>query len=479
LGFLFALMAAWAGAQSLNLSELAGLPAPWLGWAGWGLLLAAMGKSAQGLLAGWLPDAMEGPTPVSALLHAATMVAAGVYLLARAYFLLPPSAQWLALAVGGATVVWAGLAATQQSDLKKVLAYSTVSQLGYMFLALGAGAPALALFHLFTHAFFKAVLFLSAGSVIHYVGEELRLQQSPRSPQQMANLGGLARRLPWVFVCYTLAALALAGLPFLAGFLSKELILNQLLALARGQAGGWAQGLAGFGLLAGVTGAALTAFYLAKQWWLVFVSPARWLPPPQAVAGEGHVSAWERWPLLGLSLFVPFFAFSAHPWHPEAAWLLPPLLGDGVLPPASGWLAWLTLAFTALGLGLAGWRYGGRANRSLGPGPHFGWAWLNRFTDQWLPGAGLFGSRQLARWDQRVVDGLVNYVGVAVVVAGHCSAWWDRHVVDGLVRLVARLTAQAGQLARQPQASGQVQQYYGWAVGALVAMVLGLAWWLG
>ncbi len=181
------------------------------------LLLGAAGKSAQLPLYVWLPDAMEGPTPVSALIHAATMVTAGVYMIARTHFLFDRSPFALAIVaiVGAATALFAATMGLAQNDIKRVLAYSTISQLGYMFLACGVAAYSAAIFHLFTHAFFKALLFLAAGSVIHALGGE----------QDMRKMGGLRKKLPVTFWTMTAAVFAIAGFPPFAGFFSKDAIL--------------------------------------------------------------------------------------------------------------------------------------------------------------------------------------------------------------------------------------------------------------
>jgi len=220
------------------------------------LFLGATGKSAQIPLHVWLPDAMEGPTPVSALIHAATMVTAGVYLVARAHvlYLMAPLALGVVAAIGLATLVMAATVALTQNDIKRVLAYSTISQLGYMFLACGLGAFSAAIFHLMTHAFFKALLFLGAGSVIHALGGE----------QDLRRMGGLARRLPITHLTFVTGALALAGVFPLAGFFSKDAILVAAW-VGRGPII-WGVGLAG---------AFLTAFYMFRLVVLAFYGASR------------------------------------------------------------------------------------------------------------------------------------------------------------------------------------------------------------
>ena len=220
------------------------------------LFAGATGKSAQIPLFVWLPDAMAGPTPVSALIHAATMVTAGVYMTARLHFLfaLAPATLSLIAWIGAATAFFAATIALTQNDIKKVLAYSTVSQLGYMFLALGVGAFSAAIFHVFTHAFFKACLFLGSGSVIHALGGE----------QDMRRMGGLKSHMPTTYWTYVVATLAIAGIPFTAGFFSKDLILWQ--AFSHGAFALWGVGL--------VT-AGMTAFYMFRQLFMVFHGNSR------------------------------------------------------------------------------------------------------------------------------------------------------------------------------------------------------------
>ncbi len=227
------------------------------------LLGGAVGKSAQLPLQSWLPDAMAGPTPVSALIHAATMVTAGVYLIARTHelFLLAPQIQLLVAVVGTLTLLLAGFSALTQTDIKRILAYSTISQIGYMFLALGVGAWSAGIFHLVTHAFFKALLFLSAGSVI------LALHHK----QDIGEMGGLWKRIPFIFAAFLIGSACLAALPFSSGFFSKEPILAQA----------WSQSPLLW--LGGLTGAFLTAVYSFRLIFIVFFGPVRTEPVPFGV----------------------------------------------------------------------------------------------------------------------------------------------------------------------------------------------------
>src|SRR5436190_1041977 len=223
------------------------------------MFIGACGKSAQIPLYVWLPDAMEGPTPVSALIHAATMVTAGVYMVARsnALFVLAPNAMKTVAIIGALTAIFAASIGLVQNDIKRVLAYSTVSQLGYMFLALGVGAFAAGVFHVFTHAFFKALLFLGSGSVIHAMSGE----------QDMRNMGALAKRIPVTYWTMLVATLAIAGVPPLTGFFSKDEILWQA----------WTSDHSAYKLLwvMGWVTAAMTAFYMFRLITLTFFGPPR------------------------------------------------------------------------------------------------------------------------------------------------------------------------------------------------------------
>jgi len=236
--------------------------------------LGATGKSAQIPLYTWLPDAMEGPTPVSALIHAATMVTAGVYMIARMNFLFirAPETMLVVALVGGATALFAATIGTAQNDIKRVLAYSTVSQLGYMFLAMGVGAFSAGIFHLMTHAFFKACLFLGSGAVIHSMHHALHHAHSEDDPQDMRNMGGLKEKMPKTYWTFLVATIAIAGIPPFAGFFSKDEILWQ--AFTNPLHGSLNRLLWGFGALA----ALLTAFYMFRLVFMTFHGQCRITP---------------------------------------------------------------------------------------------------------------------------------------------------------------------------------------------------------
>ncbi len=297
------------------------------------IFCGAVGKSAQFPLHVWLPDAMEGPTPVSALIHAATMVAAGVYMLVRVFFLIEPSltAQAVIAWTGIITAVLAALMATQQDDIKRILAYSTLSQLGYMVMAVGVAAPAAAMFHLFTHAFFKALLFLGAGAVIYALHHE----------QNIWNMGGLRARMPKTFFTFTVGTLALTGCPFLSGFFSKDAIL--LAAYDRSPLIFWL----------GLITAFLTAFYMTRLVVVAFLGKAR---THQAEHGDDGPAAMIL-PLIVLAVLSVIAGWGS---------IAEPIFGHERFhhihsAPEVGWVVWLaTLAFFA-GTAAAWVLYRGRA----------------------------------------------------------------------------------------------------------------------
>ncbi len=275
------------------------------------LFVGAAGKSAQIPLYVWLPDAMAGPTPVSALIHAATMVTAGVYMIARVSFLyeMAPAALHVVAAIGASTALLAASIGLVQNDLKKVLAYSTVSQLGYMFLAMGVGAYAAGIFHLMTHAFFKGLLFLGAGSVIHGMSGE----------QDIRKMGGLREKMPTTFATFAIACAAIAGVPLLSGFFSKDAILLHAFTSEKGHPVLWAMGVAG---------ATMTAFYMFRLLFLTFFGACR---ADHHTAEHVHESPpTMTLPLVVLAVLSVVAGWVGLPAHwlwgdPFAEWLAPAL----------------------------------------------------------------------------------------------------------------------------------------------------------
>jgi NADH-quinone oxidoreductase subunit L len=410
------------------------------------LFIGATGKSAQIPLFVWLPDAMAGPTPVSALIHAATMVTAGVYMTSRLHFLFALAPQTLALiaVIGAATAVFAASIALTQNDIKKVLAYSTVSQLGYMFLAVGMGAFSAAIFHVFTHAFFKACLFLGSGSVIHALGGE----------QDMRKMGGLKAQLPTTYRTYLVATLAIAGVPFTAGFFSKDLILWQ--TFSHGATVLWAVGL--------IT-AGLTAFYMFRQLFMVFHGEFRGDAHTKAHLHESPSSMTVPLIVLAVgSIFTGWLGAPEYLWGSAWDHWLQPVFGGGDAHHGSVvaevMVTLLTLAVVAVGIFLAYHRYGRagvKIDASAGAGGLLHDVSLNKFYIDEIYDAVIVRpftacSNFLARFfDPGVIDGAVN--GVAATARGLSSIWRGlqtgnvQHYVAGfLIGAVALLAYYLGQL---------------------------------
>jgi NADH-quinone oxidoreductase subunit L len=413
----------------------------------------AMGKSAQFPLHVWLPDAMEGPTPVSALIHAATMVNAGVYLVARAnpLFAAAPSAMVVVAAIGIFTAILAASIAMTQTDIKRVLAYSTLSQLGYMFAALGVGAFTAAIFHLMTHGFFKGLLFLGSGSVIHAVHEE----------QDMRNMGGLARKIPITYATMLVGSVAIAGIPPLAGFFSKDEILGE--AFKFGFTWVWAIGL---------FVALLTAFYMFRLMGLTFWGAFR---GPKEVWDRIHESPPVMTvPLillaipsvvLGMALGLPFgdgvLIHWLEPVFHEAEVMLARPHEAFALFGIDGGLILASVTVAVIGLVLA-WRYFGveigRLERQARPE-------LVRETSA-RPGLSFLYRASLNKWWFDELNHLLF-----IVIGGRVAqaVWWfDREVVDGTVNAIGGSTVSAGRGLRRVQ-TGRVQNYaLGIALGLIV-----------
>jgi NADH-quinone oxidoreductase subunit L len=306
-----------------------------------GLLGGAVAKSAQVPLQTWLPDAMEGPTPVSALIHAATMVTAGVYLIVRAHpiFELAPSISDLAAGLGAITLLVAGLVALVQTDIKRVIAYSTMSQIGYMFLGAGLGAYGNGMFHLMTHAFFKALLFMAAGLVIHHLANE----------QDIRRMGGLRRTMPRTYLAFLVGSLALVGIPPLSGFFSKDSILASALA-----SGGYGQLL----FAAGLAGTLLTGIYTFRLLFVVFLgdpSPLVREHDHGPAHGEGPRTMTVPVAVLAVLAVVGGWVQIAGVWHPFGEWLDPIAVGREHLALVEPTVTqdYVTSAL-AVGLGLVG-----------------------------------------------------------------------------------------------------------------------------
>jgi NADH-quinone oxidoreductase subunit L len=438
------------------------------------LFVGATGKSAQIPLYVWLPDAMAGPTPVSALIHAATMVTAGVYMIGRLNFIFAMAPFTLAViaAIGAATALMAATIALAQNDIKRVLAYSTVSQLGYMFLAMGVGAYAAGIFHLMTHAFFKACLFLGSGSVIHAMGGE----------QDMRKMGGLRAKLPATSTTFIVATLAIAGIPPLAGFFSKDEILWQAFSSPFGSHTLWGVGL----LVAG-----LTAFYMFRQVFMVFFGECRADHETQHHLHESpSVMTIPLWILMGGSV-VAGLLWVPHLFLPFEHWL-EPVMGHHVVAEAheAGVGMELTLMLVSVvvalcGIGLAYLMYMRRALRpelfsnALGGLPYR--LVLNKYYVDELYGlvfvrGGLLLCRLAAWFDANVIDGLVNLSATMVRGIARIGGLIDLYVVDGAVNLVATITQFVGRRVRNLQ-TGAISAYlYVVILGVLGGVLLFWSW---
>jgi NADH-quinone oxidoreductase subunit L len=463
MGFALGIMAIWTQLGTLNMQavfeKFGGVPHEWQIAIAALLLCGAVGKSAQFPLHVWLPDAMEGPTPVSALIHAATMVNAGVYLIARAnpIFGAAPEVMVVVAALGIFTAILAASIAFTQTDIKRVLAYSTLSQLGYMFASLGVGAWTAAIFHLMTHGFFKGLLFLDSGSVIHAVGDE----------QDMRKMGGLARKIPITYVTMLIGSVAIAGVPPLAGFFSKDEILGG--AFKNGFLWVWAIGF----VVAG-----MTAFYMFRLMGMTFWGPSHVNPEVESHIHESP-STMTR-PLILLAIPAVLLGLLIG-YPPESGllhqWLAPvfeaTIAAGGRTEAAysffgiDGALAIGTTALVAIAIVVA-WRLFGVEMPTLGlraqPRPdrvrelsaRRGLAFLYRGSS--------------AKW---WFDDLYHLL--FVVWGGRLAGavwWFDRVVVDGTVNGIGTVTSLAGLQLRRVQ-TGHVQNYaLGIAIG-LIAMAVG------
>ena len=421
------------------------------------LFVGACGKSAQLPLYVWLPDAMEGPTPVSALIHAATMVTAGVYMVARsnALFVLAPTSMKTVAIVGALTAIFAASIGLVQNDIKRVLAYSTVSQLGYMFLALGVGAFAAGVFHVFTHAFFKALLFLGSGSVIHAMSGE----------QDMRNMGGLSSKIPITYRTMAIATLAIAGIPGFAGFFSKDEILWQ----AWSSEGGAYRAL----WVIGFVTALMTAFYMGRLVVLTFYSKPRmshevehhihespksmtvpliilafcsifagWLGLPHSLGGSDRFSKFLE----------PVFAREERVLQAEEpAKLAAAEKEQEHTDPMEYGLMALSVAAAFIGLGWS-WASYNRADKGYvepiaGMAPPVYNTLLNKyyvdeaydyaFTGRRKVGdvrLGAMGLGEASWWvDSHIIDGTVNGAGWLTRFTGTLSSWWDKWIIDGIL----------------------------------------------
>jgi NADH-quinone oxidoreductase subunit L len=435
------------------------------------LFVGAAGKSAQFPFHVWLPDAMEGPTPVSALIHAATMVNAGVYFIARTtpIFASAPEALLVVALLGTFTAVLAATIALTQKDIKRVLAYSTLSQLGYMFMALGVGAWLAAIFHLMAHGFTKGLLFLGSGSVIHAMHEE----------QDMTKMGGLWRKIPWTHATFLIGALSLAGIPLFAGFFSKDLILDEAFVL-----GWWPV------FIVGIIVAALTGFYMFRLMGLTFYGKSRVDPeveskihesPPSMVAplvllsiptmflglligtglfvnDSGKVAFDPGGPVLGISPIKKWLEPVFHPGEVILGISFPEYEFLGL----NGALLVISVAMAALGIGAAIWLFGVFNSRAR-------LETVDSLTQRNRVSRFLY-TASLNKWYFDDLNHLLFYVIGGRVANG--VMWFDVKIIDGVVNGVGAVTQRIGDDVRHIQ-TGRVQNYaLGIAIGLIVIATL-------
>jgi len=414
------------------------------------LFIGAIGKSAQLPLYTWLPDAMEGPTPVSALIHAATMVTAGVYMVVRNHILfdLAPFSLGTVAVVGAATAFFSATIGLVQFDIKRVLAYSTVSQLGYMFLACGVGAYASAIFHLVTHAFFKALLFMSAGSVIHAMGGE----------QDMRKMGGLAKHLPKTTAVFVIGAIAIAGIPPLAGFWSKDEILGA--AFKHGDIILWFLGL---------SAAAMTSFYMFRQVYMTFYGPSRMDHETEHHLHESpNVMIYPLIVLAALSLLGGMLLGIP----PDEGWI------HGFLGPVAGaqeshgfGAIDIILMALSVGVALTGWLVARQmylknpqsapALAARLPRLHallYDKYRVDEFYDATVVEPSIRWGGRFSRFDDRVIDGAVRAVSGMTQLGAAISTAIEKYVIYGFLNIIGYLNHIAAALFRRLQ-SGQVHHY--------------------
>ncbi|HVD96875.1 MAG TPA: NADH-quinone oxidoreductase subunit L [Cytophagaceae bacterium] len=457
--------------------------------AGLGIFLGCVGKSAQFPLQLWLPDAMEGPTPASALIHAATMVAAGIYLLAKTYLLLTGDALLVIAFTGTLTALLGALPAIVQTDIKKVLAYSTISQLGFMVMAMGVQAYDAALFHLITHAFFKACLFLTAGAVIHEMhhvkqGMFIRGYFNNFDTLNMKLMGGLRKKMPVTFAAYFISCMALIGVPFFSGFLSKDAILEGTMqwALHHYKTSGQT-----FYFLIPVTAiltVSVTAYYMIRQMILVFFGEFKlktFYPQVEPVFQKIHDPGWlMKIPMVVLGTLSVWIFFSVNPLSGHHGWLMEKLAYVSPIVPQLDALVALLVSVLAVlaGASLAWYRFRPATYLIQSDTDHSFVKRLlknNWYMDQLYQVILIKPGMQLAvlsAWvDRTIIDGLIHTIAYAGVLFSYFVSFIDKYLLDGIVNLGAWISLRIGRFSRSFQ-QGNVQGYFAYAVLGVVLVFL-------
>jgi len=459
-----------------NVAVKAGLiPATWQYVACIGIFLGVAAKSAQFPLHTWLPDAMEGPTSVSALIHAATMVASGVFLLGRVYPMFNPGELDILAIIGCFTAFMAATIALTQNDLKRILAYSTISQLGFMILAMGIGAYASSLFHLATHAFFKCLLFLVAGIVIHQMQHVKDDNKLDIDPQNIQYMGGLRKSLPVTFIAAVIASLALIGIPLTSGYLSKDGILVQAFEWSDGKS--WIYRLVPiFALLAGL----LTAFYIARLIVKVFFGEFRLLkhhPHIKLHLGDGN---WEyRLPLIFLTLCCFFPLFSINPVIYEQSWLVNGLRQTTTLERLDIYHTIIPVGATIVNIFVMYFAYNMYVKRKTFAFPQHGFLYKLSHREWYIDDIynaaiikPVLALTNIAKWfDKHVIDGIIHLLKNIVIALSKVTAWIDKYIIDGILHLLAAVVQQIGNFVRNFQ-SGKIQYYLFSMLAIILAMFI-------
>jgi NADH-quinone oxidoreductase subunit L len=451
-GFLIGLMILWSTHHTFNLADFTDTESSWNTAAALLLFCGVIGKSAQFPLFSWLPDAMEGPTPVSALIHAATMVAAGVFLLARINFMFTDPALAVVAIVGIITALLGGFAALAQNDIKRILAFSTISQLGLMVTAIGAGSPEAAILHLFTHAFFKACLFLCAGSVIHSLHRAQHESHAHFDVQDIRNLGGLRTKLPFTFLAVLISGAALSGIPFFSGFLSKEAIFNALY-LWKGTTlnGRWII----FALAFVVS--FLTVLYMARFVMKIFFgteTATQHLP----VSEPPHIM---RAPIALLALASGWFVVSWNPLNPHGWLLTSGSHNSGLTLFSIGWIL-LALLVSYLLYRRNLWLRSDFLLQSF---------YIDRLYHWVAVSPVLVLADMTGRIDRRVIDRFLHGLAYFQVTLSFVTGWIDSAIIDGFVNFMATASRNIGWFTRSFQ-SGKIQLYVFWAVFTIVIFLI-------
>jgi NADH-quinone oxidoreductase subunit L len=448
--------------NGLWVSPTGHLPAIWQYIACGGVFLAVAAKSAQFPLHTWLPDAMEGPTSVSALIHAATMVAAGVFLLGRVYPMFNGTELTILAIIGCFTAFMAATIALTQNDLKRILAYSTISQLGYMVMAMGIGAYASSLFHLVTHSFFKALLFLVAGIVIHQMRHINDDNGLGIDPQDIQHMGGLRKKLPFTFIAAIIGGLALVGLPLTSGYLSKDSILIHAFEWADGK-GPLFKLIPVFALLT----TWLTAFYVARLIVKVFFGELRLLKNTPGIKLHVSDGSWAyKLPLVLLAAGCLFPLFSANPIEFTRSWLFKGFSPAGGFGAESSAYALLPVLVNSLSLLVIYWAWLIYAKQKAGSLLQRGFLYRLSFNawyfDEIYNNGIIKPVLALGRFtfwfDRIIINGSVNSLARTGILVSKLSSWFDRNIIDGFLNLLVAIVRAIGNFARKFQ-NGRVQYY--------------------